>query len=802
MTSLSMEDFKNEVQKVQDFLTKNELLPSVINQDDSSIMFPPIPSNPFPDAYPEKGYPDGRPKQEKHQMEYEAEVNVFRALENLKHGLVVVQSFEYITGQNSLFTDNKGKGGESDFVILGNDFCVILEVKLLMNLSWFIENSDPKIKKSPEDRRKLALKRHLHDGRDQGIKTLNIITDMLKCFNHEMRISNTTIIEGLDREQAKAILGEEDTTNLFGVLFSGDSTNKPCSSPDLEGHLSELFRTTSDNMVVQAVSILPILTLWCMNSNNKCNLSDFDLCDLIKKIDIKLRRSQITKNIKKNPRVVGPPNIFKEFLGIENLTKEQKDIFKSPEKVRKITGQAGSGKTILMLGKIIELAKMENSRKSLLIVSNKDQVTRCMEIINNKVGIPTVTEYLSHYEMPDIQVRSNLGFLYDIVARSDPDVKVIIVEAPAQPWEGNLHIWFVKSLERLITSLDKAGSMINVFIDDYKIQTENSSLYQLDSFEYEKCAYFVKKGNCFIWTAADPYQDFLRVCDKGQIPGSLLFDISLTLNIRNSISIASVAVILREALHLILNAEISLLPGLLTTVYEQVIERVLQRLPTTVYEQEMKRILQELPTPVYRQVIERVLMRLDTTVYRQEIERTLTRLDTTVIIRELKSKLSFPIQNVGHTIHGAKVIIRMIEDKPDDIIRGIIKGELKKLATLDNEELGLIYNHEPDMQLLLPSNEDRRTCTNLRGICSSEWPAVVAIIDSDLIAEVIPAEYRSPSWMTLWALYSTISRARVYCTVILTNVACLKEVELEIINLIFGEFNAHVNYVSKYPPRV
>ena len=195
-------------------------------------------------------------------------------------------------------------------------------------------------------------------------------------------------------------------------------------------------------------------------------------------------------------------------------------------------------------------------------------------------------------------------------------------------------------------------------------------------------------------------------------------------------------------------------------------------------------------------------MRLDTTVYRQEIERTLTRLDTTVIIRELKSKLSFPIQNVGHTIHGAKVIIRMIEDKPDDIIRGIIKGELKKLATLDNEELGLIYNHEPDMQLLLPSNEDRRTCTNLRGICSSEWPAVVAIIDSDLIAEVIPAEYRSPSWMTLWALYSTISRARVYCTVILTNVACLKEVELEIINLIFGEFNAHVNYVSKYPPRV
>ena len=52
-------------------------------------MFPPIPSNPYNDAYPVVGYPAGRPKYEQFQMDLETEVSVYRALENLEHGLVV-----------------------------------------------------------------------------------------------------------------------------------------------------------------------------------------------------------------------------------------------------------------------------------------------------------------------------------------------------------------------------------------------------------------------------------------------------------------------------------------------------------------------------------------------------------------------------------------------------------------------------------------------------------------------------------------------------------------------------------------
>ena len=74
-------------------------------------------------------------------------------------------------------------------------------------------------------------------------------------------------------------------------------------------------------------------------------------------IDRELRRSRLTKDTGKNPSMKGSPLIFKEYLGIEYLSSEQKTIFNSTEKLCEITGPAGSGKTVLLLGKIIQIGK-------------------------------------------------------------------------------------------------------------------------------------------------------------------------------------------------------------------------------------------------------------------------------------------------------------------------------------------------------------------------------------------------------------------------------------------------------------
>ena len=153
---LTLERFAKDICDVQLFLTEHHIVPGEIKHNDSSIMFPPIPSNPFPDAYPEEGYPDARPDAEQQQMDLEAEVSVYRALENLNRGLVVMQSFEYTPEQNSLFGNDESspKGGETDFVVLGGDTCVILEVKRLRDLKWYEENKSKGKQHPAEYRRK------------------------------------------------------------------------------------------------------------------------------------------------------------------------------------------------------------------------------------------------------------------------------------------------------------------------------------------------------------------------------------------------------------------------------------------------------------------------------------------------------------------------------------------------------------------------------------------------------------------------------------------------------------------------
>ena len=120
-----------------------------------SVMFPPAPEQTYIDVYPS---PDQDQQgcsfvdERRHQRDYEAEVTIYQALEHLdltvEEYLIVLHNFKYTHGQickvgrtkdcKKCKTPNNIEG-ECDFLILGLNFCVILEVK---NMSPVEDNSD------------------------------------------------------------------------------------------------------------------------------------------------------------------------------------------------------------------------------------------------------------------------------------------------------------------------------------------------------------------------------------------------------------------------------------------------------------------------------------------------------------------------------------------------------------------------------------------------------------------------------------------------------------------------------------
>ena len=156
--------------------------------------------------------------------------------------------------------------------------------------------------------------------------------------------------------------------------------------------------------------------LWCINQENKWeNKWDFSSCSFpkcLKDVDEKLRYALITRKlvdeakskeypkkgkgkgkIKKYPynsEMVDAPQLFKEYLKINSLTKDQLDVFRSDERFLWVEGPAGSGKTIVMLGKVIDLALTTPPEERILVIltgtlrNNKfPAAERQLEILNN-----------------------------------------------------------------------------------------------------------------------------------------------------------------------------------------------------------------------------------------------------------------------------------------------------------------------------------------------------------------------------------------------------------------------------------
>ena len=88
-----------------------------------------------------------------------------------------------------------------------------------------------------------------------------------------------------------------------------------------------------------------------------------------------------------NKNMVTAPAVFEIHLKISCVTKEQLDLFESKSRFLWVDGPAGSGKTVLMLGKVIHIALNTTSREKILIILpgfwDNPVPKRHTEVLNN-----------------------------------------------------------------------------------------------------------------------------------------------------------------------------------------------------------------------------------------------------------------------------------------------------------------------------------------------------------------------------------------------------------------------------------
>ena len=241
-----------------------------------------------------------------------------------------------------------------------------------------------------------------------------------------------------------------------------------------------------------------LLGLRCINHDESWNLDKCHLTKCILDIDQRLRKALVTRKLvdkerikeistrrkgkakirkyPKNPDLVEAPKIFKEYLKISSLTQDQLDVFNSEERFLWVEGPAGGGKTVVMLGRIINIVLNEPSQRRILVIlkatAHSPVLDRHYQVLN-EITTCTIEHYgkiegegftfdehnvaksrtLNHLHLPNTTSRIVFLAMYDAAA-SD-------------------------SMYHFITSFDY------VFVDDYQ---------QLSDFSHGTSSDIIKLG--------------------------------------------------------------------------------------------------------------------------------------------------------------------------------------------------------------------------------------------------------------------------------------------------------------------
>ena len=710
------------------------------------FMFPRAPQQKYIDLYPDDDQlgSSSQIKDDKTQQQnYEAEVIVYRALERLEEIVIVLHSleyshFQYHLGDASHVKQKCGickkkaanREGECDFLVIGANYFIIIEVK---NMCHIGEKSAPK---DMNDQKFRALAGTF----EKSLKQRKKVADMIKRFSGRLTILQFTAYPNfsknhhdeflLNKEQKSTIIFKEDL-NCFDNWW-----NENVKDFILDEPLNCEMRKNHDK-----VRDL-LLAVWCTDSKGRCNMSKYSLGKCIVDIDKDLNCGRFTLR-GNNPEVISTPQLVRDFLGVDNLSKEQFDALNSAENFLFINGPAGAGKTVVLVAKILQLVMSSEHNKVVLFIPTMDANNLTTEAVEkyqgilNKAGVKQ-----DHVTFED--TTNTVDEIYHEISNCLLASQVVIVVTRGYNVNHNpeyacdfdeTYSWLMKQRSS-IWMQDLLGSLtgINLFIDDAQLLIGCGGLFS-ESYDFIKTLLKLSTTH-FVWLACDVIQS-VNFCDKTwdhklsvNFPAFLERTVSpeqivsLSKNLRNTSDIASA----------------------LSTIRNRAIE---------------------LKCHVKSEIVDAV----------------------------------FPLQRPGHYIHGPKTIIHTLQNFERTLIETIFTHELDNLCRdgfINKSEVGFIFGGEDvdtlslvdRLQCSLPENKYMWTCMLAS---SGEWPAVIVLLPLvDRILEEkcrllfesegnweIKSQDQGPerferlqladrqSSSDVENLYLAMSRARVKCTVIM-----------------------------------
>ena len=351
------------------------------------IMIPPIPDSKFIDKLPEGVLEGLNEKEKEHQDAYEAEVKLYRTLEEMKNSYIVIHQLEFSHEQYSAFLPShfcnkkgckkgpkdhqchkeaKGIEGECDIVVVGKNFVAIIEVKGVCLLGD--EKDSPKMKGCCES----------------ALMQRKRTKDLVQSIDSSVNVFTFTAFPNISINEV-----DEQYLKNATLLFSDDLKHLNSIMQYCEEYASLLVLSKDSREAGDRICRC-LLGLWLINVDNswdqKHSKNDITFC--IQDISEKLKNANVTRKLvdnankpskkgkdrnkkyPENPAFIESPQIFKDFLRVNCITQEQLDVFECNERFLFVEGPAGSGKTIAMLGKIINLAlNTPPSSRILLIIA-------------------------------------------------------------------------------------------------------------------------------------------------------------------------------------------------------------------------------------------------------------------------------------------------------------------------------------------------------------------------------------------------------------------------------------------------
>ena len=813
---------------------------------------------------------------------YEAEVSVYRAVERLgEKQAVVLHSLEYTKGDYDMFSDKKiesgrihsksmiikdkkGKNkndleGENDILFIGKDYFVIIEVKAnpydvdsgriqALRTKNLIEGIFNKMKEDSDGIQEsekpriikcvaipLCVKEPIDAGDEEhvtgkeGQKVIRILNNGKNKYIRKVgildnAIQNEVINLNDDQKHKCFLINEEDLQNEAAEYICKtdlkDDTSfrrwwernvkKTLDDRPPSSEVLELYKKCQDVLI----------GLWGEKKKRSASLRS-NVLD----IDKKLRTGHITFKFvpkKGNPNVVEAPSAINKYLEIEYLTKKQDEVFKkiTERNVQYlwIHGPAGSGKTVLLAGSVMEFA----IEKKILVMTNDSKSSSVYETAFDKAGLKFVSSKCERVEILEnknkcaitivenrIETYEHLRGCKTLLKHIAEKFDLVVIDCNRNEdshTDGirNIASELESKYKNVKLAIKKADSAtcadrvvkfhhlekILVYRSTKPGNSPISSLYETACKEayikyrilnkYDKKEILRSREENTVTIVEDvsiTHYDDLRYtfateiaqnfdlivlddCNGGKSANVNIACISYFFESMKSFCGRTRCLIATDIAQRSTRAQSSFAHNNLMAqkgFFKQGVK--LSGAEETTSSDDTQYVT-PVPAPFTLRILDENLRNTIDISDFLSVVRNMSYEKTDLTILPENKEVYHPKQTRGHFIRGSLPIIYMFEEYKVDDIRKVMGNELNKLKNANESEVAVIYENEA-LKEALPVNtadHDVTVCT-VEESESSEWPAAIVLLNAI-------RKDRDEYDTALNRLYTAVSRARVHCVVL------------------------------------